>query len=179
MAIYYKPQEVPELFYKSVVNTMQSVLLADDKENEINVLMYDDFGYPTLLVTCDGYAIDTVSCLEPLEICDNVAEVYNSYIDCNFDDGIEDDVDSHNAIIMEREQELEDAAIDFLSVVLEKNIVQTGHEASGYLSAFVDEVMELLYRKHKVDAFRPMILVDENDQEFYEEYPYSSMDFDD
>lgn len=180
MAIYCKASDIGDTFYDEIYNTMESRLIAEDKESGIQVLLYDDTGYPKILVTCDGYPIDAIGVYEPGDIKSQVEEVYRTYID---DEGLCGNAkafeEAKEDCIRERQRELEDATVDYLSAILEVNILQTEKEYGDVIPELLDHVLEYLFREHGIDPYRPMVLVDENDEEFYEEYPYSCMEFDD
>lgn len=79
-----------------------------------------------------------------------------------------------------REDELMGVTMDFISTLMDDSIDSLGADDSFEIAQDVlDHVCEYLYRKHGVSARRPMVLEDENGEEFFEEYPYECMEFDD
>lgn len=182
--VYCKPQDVIERFYDNVYGTMESVIMAEDFDDGMQINMYDEDGYPKIVVLVDGGVVDVT---EIAELGDTEQIVGKLYKDYGFDKdaileqepedpGILDEINEE--LIEERQCELEDVMIDFLSVVIEKNIVATQAVFGDKVPEIIDHVLEYLYKEHGIDIYRPMILVDENDQEFFEEHPYPCMDFD-
>lgn len=175
MSIYYQPSDVLECFYTEVLNATESRILAEDKENGIVVSMYDDGGYPKIIVMCDDLPIDEATLDDPIEAAYQMEELYKEYTE---GEGAPESKMTQQEAIDYREQELLDAMTDMLGVVLEMNTSQTEKFYEGEIPGILDDFLEYLYKKRGTDLHRPMILVDDNDEEFFEEYPYSCMEFD-
>lgn len=70
--------------------------------------------------------------------------------------------------------------MDYISALMDESIDALGADESFEIAEDVlDHMCEYLYRKYGISARRPMILEDENGEEFFEEYPYECMEFDD
>lgn len=95
--------------------------------------------------------------------------------------GFYTDDDLEEMEIEEREADLDDCVEEFLSSVLEsgfrKNVDKD--EADNIIQDCKEHFLEYLARKHGLTIRRPMILEDEDGEEFFEEYPYEVMIFED
>ena len=81
--------------------------------------------------------------------------------------------------IEEREMELDIAVSEFISAVLGGDAYLDSEDYDDIIEDCKDHFLEYLARKHGLDIFRPMVLEDEDGEDFYEEYPYDCMEFDD
>ena len=81
--------------------------------------------------------------------------------------------------IEEREMELDIAVSEFISAVLGGDAYLDSEDYDDIIEDCKDHFLEYLARKHGLDIFRPMVLEDEDGEEFYEEFPYDCMEFDD
>ena len=81
--------------------------------------------------------------------------------------------------IEEREMELDIAVSEFISAVLGGDAYLDSEDYDDIIEDCKDHFLEYLARKHGLDIFRPMVLEDEDGEDFYEEYPYECMEFDD
>ena len=90
-----------------------------------------------------------------------------------------DEDDLAQVLIDEREDEIDAAVDDFLAVILQTN----GYEYDSAIDEIHDDAkehfIEYLARKFKFEIYRPMYLEDENGEDFFEEYPYGCMEFED
>lgn len=162
----------------------------DIAENEaIGVVIYlsDTNGHPTITVLADDMQVAEVTTgIDGLS--ELVQTMYDTYLDENAfiatmtegeDDGEYDEEELAEALINEREDELDVAVDDFLATVLQTN----GYEYDSVIDEIHDDVkehfLEYLARKFKIELYRPMYLEDENGEDFFEEYPYGCMEFED
>ena len=79
--------------------------------------------------------------------------------------------------IDEREAEIYEAVVSFLSTILETDIDSFVDDADLIYEDCAEHFLEYLSRKWGFEIRRPMYLEDENGEEFYEEYPYECMEF--
>lgn len=162
----------------------------DIAENEaIGVVIYlsDTNGRPTITVLADDMQV-----AEATTGVDGLSELtqtmYDTYLDeqafiSAMTEGETDDEYNEEelaeALINEREDELDVAVDDFLATVLQTN----GYEYDSIIDELHDDVkehfLEYLARKFKIELYRPMYLEDENGEDFFEEYPYGCMEFED
>lgn len=78
-----------------------------------------------------------------------------------------------------REEELDSAIWQFFHDVLGGPLDDLVDSANEIYEDCKDHFLEYMARKWDLTIFRPMILEDEDGEEFYEEYPYECMEFDD
>lgn len=81
--------------------------------------------------------------------------------------------------IYSRELRLSDCVSTFISDVLDGNAFLEYDTFDEIVEDCKEHFLEYLARKHGLDIYRPMILEDEDGKEFFEEYPYEYMVFDD
>lgn len=154
--------------------------IAEDDEYGIEIFLSSTCGSPTITVMADDiqqYEITTdIFNLE--RVC---KVVYDRYLD-NAVSALSEAPDSEKDLqndMDDRESELDAAIDDFLGVVLQSY----GYDDGGVIDEIHDDVkehfLEYLYRKYGVDIYRPMFLEDEDGEEFFEEYPYECMEFED
>lgn len=94
---------------------------------------------------------------------------------------LEADAEDHEEEIDNREDELDTAVFDFISEVMGEpvDITLGKTKAEEIYEDFKEHALEYLARKWKLNIYRPMILEDENGEEFFEEYPYDVLEFED
>lgn len=86
--------------------------------------------------------------------------------------------EQENEIAM-REEELDNLIWDFVMGVFGGETYADFDCTGEVLDDLKDHFLEYMYRKHGFDIYRPMVLEDEDGTEFFEEYPYEHMEFDD
>lgn len=119
----------------------------------------------------DEEVYDEDSCLAA------VNDVVDTYLSSSAFDALapygEDDDELNREMIDDRESELDDAVSDFLSIVLDGCIL---HDIFDICEDFKEHAIEYIYKKYELPIYRPMILEDEDGNEFFEEYPYDHLD---
>ena len=159
-------------------NTDFGVVISLSSENDL----------PCFVVTADNYQYAEERAGLPTECKEVAIRLYNHYLTGEFindesgDDSEEDSgLLSPEDMIEERELELDSAISTLLDVVLEEDAAEfLGRELDKVVDDLKDHIFEYLYRKHGLSTRRPMFLEDEETHEdFFEEYPYDSMVFDD
>lgn len=107
-------------------------------------------------------------------LTDKVIEILSDF-EPQEDDTLQDQEDE----IDMREEELDSLIWDFVMGVFGGD-TYTDFDCTGeVLDDLKDHFLEYMYRKHGFDIYRPMVLDDEDGTEFFEEYPYEHMVFDD
>ena len=109
-------------------------------------------------------------------------QIVNSAIDRDIKREADELTDYYNQMeIDDRETLLTDAAYSFLCEILDDPIekIVGKIESEEIIEDFKDHALEYLARKWELPIYRPMILEDDNGEDFYEEYPYEVMEFDD
>ena len=89
----------------------------------------------------------------------------------------ESESSTEDDLINDREEEINVSLENFLETVCEKSIVFAFKPDE--IDEIKDHFCEYLARKYKLEIWRPMYLEDENGKDFYTEYPYEHMIYDD
>lgn len=97
------------------------------------------------------------------------------------EDMASEDEDDRQQQIDEREEDIDTAVSNFLQEILIDPLedIVGSDDADEIYEDVKEHILEYLYRKWDLDIYRPMFLEDEDGEEFFEEYPYGSMEFDD
>ena len=186
--IYVKPNEVWGAYMHMLSSKHddgdQFILIAENEGGGIEIYAgpdpKTDGAVPCIVVERDGRDDFLESCLSSDDCADTVRYVYEVYLtedSCGFEDDDEPEFDEDDAI-EDRERELDAAFEDLLTAVVDnqRDLMMRYEEIVEDLK---DLVCERLARKYHLGVYRPMILVDEDGEEFYEEYPYEVMIYDD
>lgn len=107
-------------------------------------------------------------------LTDKVIEILSDF-EPQEDDTLQDQEDE----IAMREEELDNFIWDFVMGVFGGETYADFDCTGEVLDDLKDHFLEYMYRKHGFDIYRPMVLEDEDGTEFFEEYPYEHMVFDD
>jgi hypothetical protein len=107
-------------------------------------------------------------------LTDKVIEILSDF-EPQEDDTLQDQEDE----IAMREEELDNLIWDFVMGVFGGETYADFDCTGEVLDDLKDHFLEYMYRKHGFDIYRPMVLEDEDGTEFFEEYPYEHMVFDD
>ena len=156
--------------------------IAENEEYGGEISITNEEGLPCFMVTADGYQYAEERAVSANDCKETVETLYENFLTEKFVDGAEDEsrLDQED-MIAERELELDDAFTMLLDTLIEEDLgLFFGAEADDILEDIKDHTLEYLYRKHGISVRRPMVLEDEeNGEDFFEEYPYDSMVFED
>ena len=139
--------------------------------------------FPCISVFQDDSEIYSEVCLDEIDCERTTKKIFDEYLSAErlinrLAD--ESDEEGQQEEIENREEELCGVTMDYISALMDESIDALGADESFEIAEDVlDHMCEYLYRKHGISARRPMILEDENGEEFFEEYPYECMEFDD
>lgn len=158
-------------------------IIAENEEYGVEISLSAEHGLPCFIVTADGYQYAEERAVSASDCKETVEMLYEDYLTESFVDGElceESRIDQEDEIA-ERELELDDAFTMLLDTLIEDDLgLLFGAEADEILEDIKDHTLEYLYRKHGISVRRPMVLEDEgNGEDFFEEYPYDSMVFED
>lgn len=78
-----------------------------------------------------------------------------------------------------REEELNNCVTAFIMDVLGSDTYFDGTDFDDIVEDCKEHFLEYMARKHKFSIYRPMILEDEDGEDFFEEYPYECIEFED
>lgn len=158
-----------------------------------NVVVYltEENERAQIVVYIDDAEFYSEQCVSELDCKTTVRKIYEQYLtdkvlnvyfgDDEEDEKLDEEYSQYEAEsdIEERELEIDVALLDFLDAVLEANIDELVDDADVICEDCKEHFLEYLARKWGFDIHRPMYLEDENGEEFFEEFPYGCMEFDD
>ena len=155
-------------------------IVAENDEFGIIISLTEEDGFPCFIVTADEYQHAEEVAISEKDCKETITTLYENYLSKKFitellgEDSLEDKM-------YERELELDDAVISFLDIAIEDDSAAfLGLEADAICEDIKDHLLEYIYRKHGLSCRRPMFLEDEDTgEDFYEEYPYEHMLFED
>lgn len=78
-----------------------------------------------------------------------------------------------------REDDLTEFTTSFIMDVLGGDAYFDGVDFDEIVDDCKEHFLEYMARKHGLSIYRPMVLEDEDGEDFFEEYPYECMEFDD
>ena len=168
---------------EKLVSSMHEV--ASNDEFGIVIYITEDEGLARIVVTADDEEVYDEEVISAKDCKDTAERIYDDYLTSNVIEilagGKDDEDDSRFEIedqIEEREAELEDALYMFLGAVCDDDSVEYYLE-DELVQDVKEHFLEYLARKWGIPIRRPMFLEDEDGEEFFEEYPYEYMVFDD
>lgn len=158
-------------------------VIAENEEFGVEISLTSEDGLPCFIVTADGYQYDEKRAVSAKDCKETVEVLYEDFLTDKFIDGDEYEESRLNQedMMAERELELDDAITMLLDTVIEEDVTLfLGPEADDVCEDVKDHLLEYLYRKHGISTRRPMVLEDtETGEDFFEEYPYEHMEFED
>lgn len=190
--IITQPQDVWSLFLKErdVLRT-QLKEIAENPEFGVVVYLTCSAEMAEIVVDVDDNEFYSETCFNEQDCTATVRMVYEKYLtDKIIDIFCEDEEEQEQEKayrrqqieidIDDRESQLDIAIYDFLGVVLDDFSLDDFTDESDKIYEDIKEhFLEYLARKWGLPIRRPMYLEDENGEEFFEEYPYDCMEFED
>lgn len=185
-ALFQKEKEQLRSHMKSIAeNPMLDVVIYLTEEER------GDLELPNIVVYYEDNELYEEAAVNEYDCTQTVRKIYTEYlneerlinkiIECDKTPVDDDPNDTANETeIEQREEVLDNAVYEFLLEVMVDPLedIVGDDEAAVIYEDFKEHALEYLYRKWDLDVYRPMILEDDQG-EFFEEYPYSSMVFDD
>lgn len=156
-------------------------VIAENDEFGVEITIAEEFGFPYIVVTADGYQYTEEYPASKSDCSAIVRELYDTYLTERFfvEEEEETRFDQEDSI-SERELELDEAIMCLLEVILEEDPAMLGANADTICDDIKEHILEYLARKYALPIRRPMVLEDaDTGEEFLSEYPYSCMVFDD
>ncbi len=143
-------------------------------------------GVGCITVEADDQEVYNEEIIDAEDTKKTVQKVYDDYLTdkvieilSDFEPQEDDTLQSQEDEIDMREEELDNLIWDFVMGVFGGD-TYTDFDCTGeVLDDLKDHFLEYMYRKHEFDIYRPMVLEDEDGTEFFEEYPYEHIVFDD
>lgn len=184
-----KPHEI-WAFFKSHREELESklILIANNEEYGVVIYLSETSGLPQIVVYMDDSQVYEESCVNEKDCEKTVAEIYEDYLTSRVLDTVLDEPTGKNEDralmeqdmrVSEREDELSDAVTEMLFTVLGDDYYPLSDDVEEITEDLKDHLCEYLFRKYGINIYRPMYLEDENGDEFFEEYPYDCMEFND
>lgn len=192
--IHYEPTEIWDIFQcdkEKLRTTMKEI--AENPEFDVTIFLTEtDRGtqmLPNIVVYMDGgqlyeeAAVNEGDCIQTVRkiyfeyltedrIINNVIKSSEEHAEEEDEDDIQDDIDM-------REEELDNAVFNFMTNILDSPLECITEDADEIYEDFKEHALEYLARKWDLKIYRPMILEDDDGEEFLEEYPYEVMEYDD
>ena len=155
---------------------------------EYGVNIYISSGYEDILTV--SVEADDVQIYEEdiyWEYCcaSSIQNIYDEFLSSNVFNYIEEkdamdaelELEEREELIVLREEELDNAIYEFCEYVATSKI--TMDLELDVLEDLKEHFLEYMARKHGIEIYRPMYLEGEDGEEFYTEYPYPQMIFED
>lgn len=151
------------------------------------VYLSSEGGAPVITAYLDDDEVESEYCTDQADCRLTAKRFFDDYLtEKVIDKAVNTEIDSiqshfeQQCEIDDRESELDMAVEDFLSVALDSTtIADYFDDAEEVFEDIKDHFIEYLARKFGLPIRRPMFLEDEDGKEFYEDYPYDCMVFDD
>lgn len=192
--VYITPDQVWSYFtsHKTELKCGEK-LIADNPEYGIEIFIAGFIpSFCTVLVTADDTPVYEEDVGDATDCESVIRMLYDNYLSVSAIDildeytGTTDDETSSKELsekeieeeqIETREGELDDAVLNFIEIALDV-CVPYGEKTEALISDLKEHFLEYMWKKYNLPIYRPMYLVDENDEQFFEEYPYECMVFD-
>lgn len=143
-------------------------LIAESNDGMTGIYITEKDGNPQFFVECCDEVIDEYRVFSNVECEKTARNLYSEYLDYT---------DTEQEIIAEREDEI---TVLFQNLLFDL-LVDTADE--DIINEIVEDVkehtLEYIARKHSLPIYRPMYLEDEDGVDFFSEYPYEEMIFED
>ncbi len=180
--IYMEPKDVFP-YFRSHGEELERrhKLLAENREFGLEMCLCSLDGFCNVYITVDGDEVFS----EDLSATDaeaDLTDLYNRYLHggavsaiLEDEDPDDTDLDQEDAIT-ERETELNDAMEELLLVFYPDFQDCPTEDLEAVVEDFKDRICQRLYDDYGLSVYRPMILVDEDGTESFEEYPYPDLE---
>lgn len=186
VSIIVEAENVWDYFQKHKLELEQKMIaIAENPDYGVIIYVSNENDLPVFTVTADEYQYDEQYAVSANDCLKTVRTMYDQYLTENFlkcDEGVSEDEVSLLSIedeIAERELELDDVVALFIGTAMDEDYTTLGSDFDEICEDVKDHFLEYLARKHDIAVRRPMILEDEDGEEFFEEYPYECMEFED
>lgn len=199
--VYLKADEVWKYFQmnKEALKSEQ-VLVAENTETKYEIYLTDFAGHPQLRVFRGDIELHTECCIDEEDCTYTAKWIYVKYLfpvtantskqygqsKIPVDDKPKAEtkketqksgaVKAMEDIICEREDELAQAASDFLEIVLEYFGAIEEYYGEGLIEDTLDHVCQRLAKEWGISVRRPFMYEDDDGKNVFEEYPYLPLD---
>ena len=151
-------------------------LTAEEKSSRI---------FPEIAVYLDDDELYSEVAVSQNDCEQTVKKLYYEYLDeeriVNMLTGDDDEVTEDELdMIQTREDDLDDVTIGIVEAFIDQRCnFLSNDEREELVNDMKDFISEYLYLRWKLPVYRPMVLEDEDGEEFFEEFPYEYMEIDD
>lgn len=171
-------------YYKNHRSEFHNLLVLIAKHPNYGICIYAtcELGQFKVEVHADDVMIYDEEIYHEADCSKTISKVYDEYLTDNIINWLPKDKDDKEKDTEDEEIELREEEIESLFSDLFDGLIDLTHLNSiddKILEDIREHTMEYMARKHKIKIYRPMWLEDENGEDFYEEYPYECMVFDD
>lgn len=190
MTIRVPPEDTWDYFTENKAELQKSmIMIAEEPEYGVEIYITADGDIPNFTVIADGVEVRSEFAFDKEDCTEITREFYEDYLTMNaaealtqsyINDGILNE-EVTEELINDREAEIEMAVTDMLL-----SLTETGSPdysppeiEDDVVAEITNHICEYLYRKWKINVYRPMMMEDENGEEFFEEYPYEIMEYED
>ena len=166
---------------------------------QTEIACHKDYGVEIYLTATNIYSLKVIVEADQVEVyeekiindvdcCKTIEKVYDNYLTSNALELLGGEIvvqksqseeEENEENIEERENELDSCVYEFVESVLGFNSTYDIGDFPEVLDDLKEHFLEYMARKHSIPIYRPMYLEDEEGEEFYEEYPYECIEFDD
>ena len=196
--VLLEPGEVWEYFIKHPEDPVEStIIIAYLNDRDFIGIQADAKNWSEknhtrlrLVVSVDDVEVYSEDIINSYDCEVSVRRVYSKYSDYEpeekesvFDEEVPlclydiEDAEEDEAVMMAlREDELTSAVENLMWDITSDIPVNVEEDV---IEDVKEHILEYIARKHGISVFRPMYLVDDDGEPFYEEYPYECMEFDD
>ena len=192
--------DVWKVFYQNLDDLRTHLKrIAENTEYGVVIYVTEEDNLPSIQVYIDDNVFYTEECVNERDCTSTVRKIYEDYLTQTVIDKIvernreeaqdemtdeDDDYDSYTQDelemeIDEREGEIDIALGDLLETVCDADIRTFCDNADEIMEDCKEHFLEYLFLKWGFEIRRPMILEDEHGVEFYEEFPYDCIEFED
>ncbi len=183
MTVTITPTEAWD-YYQSHKEELKTSMhrIAENLDFGTEVYITEDEGSAAVVVTADDEEVLREPIVDREDCQDAVRRAFDSYLTSKYLSAIggNDEDDGDELYIAEREDELSEAIVDFISAVAPDDCCTIGMDMFDpeMIEDLKDHFLEYMYRKWKISPYRPMYLRFDDGDELLD-YPYEEMEFED
>ena len=198
--VIVQPWDVWDVFFKNLPELRSHLKrIAENTEYGVVIYVTEEDNLPDIQVYVDDDLLYSEACVSRDDCAKTVRKIYEDYLTSSVVDKLiesykqdeepqeemtDDDYEeyAHDELegeIEEREDEIDLAISDLLETVCDSDIRTFCDNAEEIMEDCKEHFLEYLYLKWGFEIRRPMFLEDEHGVEFYEEFPYDCIEFED
>lgn len=154
-------------------------LIAESGDGLTGIYITEQDGDPQFIVESSNEVIDEDMAVTKIDCEETAKKLYADYLGYDADDDLPlyDEEENEKETINEREEELDLIFQNLVLDILGDNYPEDNID--DITDDIKEHVLEYMARRHGLTIYRPMFLEDEDGVDFYSEYPYEEMIFED